>query len=63
MHKTNYHVCATCIHFIASKTEHKMLYRCERLGYETKPTYSFNCWQPKEHVIRLMNKRGGSKNG
>ncbi|MGG3925804.1 hypothetical protein ABET51_07365 [Metabacillus fastidiosus] len=62
MNKTNYQVCATCIHFAISKTESGMLYRCSRLGFETKPAYSFQCWQPKEHVVRLMKKRGGSNN-
>ncbi|MCM3163027.1 hypothetical protein KDJ21_015060 [Metabacillus litoralis] len=56
-HKT-YKVCATCIHFEAVRKNNSMLYSCTRLKYETKPTYSFNCWTPKEHVKRLMEKRG-----
>lgn len=54
----NYRVCATCIHFEAMRIEKKMIYLCSRLKYETKPSYSFQCWDPKEHVIRLMEKRG-----
>ncbi|KIL48882.1 hypothetical protein KP77_20930 [Jeotgalibacillus alimentarius] len=37
-----------------------MLYFCKRLGYETKPDYRFNCWEPKEHVKKLMEKRRDS---
>ncbi|MBU7593223.1 MULTISPECIES: hypothetical protein [Metabacillus] len=55
-----YQVCATCIHFKAIRKDKKMIYYCSRLKYETKPTYSFNCWNPKEHVKRLMEKRGGT---
>ncbi|KAB2338258.1 hypothetical protein F7731_01450 [Cytobacillus depressus] len=52
-----FHACATCIHFEASKCEKGMTYRCKRLGYETKPNYQFQCWTPKEHVKKLMEKR------
>nr|WP_239581223.1 hypothetical protein [Jeotgalibacillus terrae] len=53
-----FHVCATCIHFHSDKTKSgRMRYFCERLGYETKPGYKFNCWEPKEHVKKLMDKR------
>lgn len=38
-----------------------MVYSCSRLGYETKPTYTFNCWDPKDHVLRLMEKEKGPK--
>ncbi|WP_041122662.1 hypothetical protein [Jeotgalibacillus alimentarius] len=56
-----YHVCATCIHFHSEKIRSgHMLYFCKRLGYETKPDYRFNCWEPKEHVKKLMEKRRDS---
>ncbi|AJD91253.1 hypothetical protein JMA_19360 [Jeotgalibacillus malaysiensis] len=58
--ENEYHVCATCIYFKALRNEKgNMYYTCERLGYETKPHYRFNCWTPKEHVIKLMKKRRG----
>lgn len=57
--KNRFHVCATCIHFSADKRQNGMLYRCQRLGYETKPNYSFSCWTPKEHVKKLMAKEKG----
>lgn len=52
-----YKVCATCINFEATKTKCGMQYRCKRLGFDTKPSYSFNCWNPKDHVLKLMKKR------
>jgi hypothetical protein len=54
-----FHACATCIHFHAERSEKEkgMKYRCIRLGYETRPNYQFNCWTPKEHVKKLMEKR------
>ena len=52
-----YKVCATCINFEAIKTKCGMQYRCKRLGFDTKPSYSFNCWDPKAHVIKLMKGR------
>lgn len=57
MNEQKYKVCATCIHFEAIKTECGMKYRCKRLGFDTKPSYSFDCWDPKPHVIELMEKR------
>jgi hypothetical protein len=56
MSKNRFHACATCIHFLAKKTESGMLYRCLRLGYETKTYYQFNCWTPKDHIRKLMEK-------
>ncbi|WP_408607785.1 hypothetical protein [Bacillus xiapuensis] len=38
------------------KNERGMRYFCRRLGYHTKPEYRFDCWNPKEPVIRLMKK-------
>ncbi|MCP8616140.1 hypothetical protein [Salirhabdus salicampi] len=53
----DYHCCATCIHFEAIKQKPSgMVYRCVRLGYETKPSYQFRCWDPKEHIVKLINK-------
>ena len=52
-----YKVCATCINFEAIKTESGMKYRCKRLGFDTKPSHSFDCWDPKPHVKKLMEKR------
>jgi hypothetical protein len=58
MNSKAYQVCATCIHFQAVRIDKKMTYLCSRLKYETKPSYTFQCWEPKEHVKRLMEKRG-----
>ncbi|GAE24843.1 hypothetical protein JCM9140_796 [Halalkalibacter wakoensis JCM 9140] len=53
----DFHCCATCKHFSAQKKESGgMSYHCVRLGYETKPAYTFTCWDPKEHVKKLMKK-------
>nr|WP_243354918.1 hypothetical protein [Bacillus litorisediminis] len=52
----DFHCCATCTHFEAIKAREKMIYRCKRLGYETKTHYKFNCWSPKEHIKKLMEK-------
>lgn len=52
----DFHCCATCIHFEVTKIEGKINYRCSRLGYDTDPKYKFNCWTPKEHVKRLIEK-------
>lgn len=56
-----FHACASCVHFQAEKGKDGMLYRCSRLGYETKPNYAFNCWKPKEQVRKLMEKRMGRR--
>ncbi|WP_110112333.1 hypothetical protein [Bacillus sp. CGMCC 1.16541] len=53
---SRFHCCATCKHFKAVKLEQRMMYYCERLRYETKPTYQFNCWEPKKHVQQLIEK-------
>ncbi|WP_139490407.1 hypothetical protein [Brevibacillus dissolubilis] len=49
-----FHCCATCEHYRVQKNETGTGYHCSRLGYETKPTYQFNCWSPKPQVQRLM---------
>lgn len=55
---SRFHCCATCKHFLAKKKEVRgMEYICVRLGYETKPTYMFTCWDPTEKARRLMEKR------
>lgn len=54
-----FHVCASCVNFQAVRTDDGMKYFCRRLGYETKTTYKFNCWEPKPQVKRLMEKRKG----
>ncbi|KMJ60492.1 hypothetical protein AB685_02175 [Bacillus sp. LL01] len=51
-----FHACATCKHYQVIKLERGTVYRCSRLGYETKPHFKFNCWQPKENVLQLMKK-------
>ncbi|NQD64551.1 hypothetical protein HP456_01265 [Bacillus haikouensis] len=55
-----FHCCATCIHIhsIKSSKDSKTSYFCSRLGYATKTSYQFSCWEPKEAVKELMKKRG-----
>ncbi|MTH52104.1 hypothetical protein GKZ89_01705 [Bacillus mangrovi] len=55
-----YRCCAACVHFRSAKNSSGagMIYTCSRLGYETRPEYSFQCWEPKEQVKKLMKKRG-----
>jgi hypothetical protein len=52
----NFHCCATCNHFKAEKADKGMIYLCRRLGYETKPNFQFNCWNPREEIKKLINK-------
>lgn len=42
------------MNFAAERKNGIMTYRCVRLGYETKPKYQFNCWEPKPHILKLM---------
>lgn len=56
MDLNRFHCCAACRHFQALKNERGMTYICSRLGYETKPSYKFNCWEPSERVKRRMEK-------
>lgn len=58
MDAKTYQVCATCIHFKTVRLKSKLTYLCGRLNFETKPDYSFQCWDPQKHVIKLMKKRG-----
>lgn len=57
-----FHACATCNNFLALKTEAGMTYKCIRLGFDTKPSYQFNCWDPKDHIKKLMKKQNGQGN-
>nr|WP_236784376.1 hypothetical protein [Alteribacter salitolerans] len=52
----DYHCCATCSHFQVIKIPGRVYYKCRRLGFETRPDYKFNCWEPKAHVKSLMKK-------
>ncbi|GAA0359357.1 hypothetical protein [Bacillus horti] len=57
--KSRFHCCATCKNFVSQRNdENDMVYLCSRLGYETKPSYQFNCWEPKENIKRLMDQEG-----
>ncbi|QRG69515.1 hypothetical protein [Brevibacillus choshinensis] len=52
-----FHCCASCVHFRIERNAGKVTYRCSRLTYETRPNYQFDCWTPKESVLRLMAAR------
>lgn len=56
----DYHCCATCKNFKIEKKTTGITYRCSRLGYETKTHYKFNCWEPKEHIKKMVT---GTVNG
>lgn len=58
--ESRFHCCATCRHFAINKTGERIIPYCARLGYETKPDYQFNCWDPKERVKQAMKKERGS---
>lgn len=53
-----FHCCATCIHYRVEKDKvhNKTSTKCSRLKFDTKPTYQFNCWDPKIQVKKLMEK-------
>ncbi|TCP24883.1 hypothetical protein EV207_12356 [Scopulibacillus darangshiensis] len=53
----HYHCCASCRHFRIQTGEGKRVTMCSRLGYETKPGYQFNCWDPKPRVKRAMERK------
>jgi len=55
--KKDFHACATCIHFYPRKLTEGLKYECKRLGFETKPNYKFDCWDPKPHVRKLIAKQ------
>lgn len=50
-------VCSTCVNFTIKEIDGERYFYCGRLGYETKPHYSFNCWDPKPKVRKFMEKR------
>lgn len=52
----HYHCCASCRHLDIQQTEQETRTYCSRLGYETKPNYQFNCWNPKPRVKQAMLK-------
>ncbi|MGO0061958.1 hypothetical protein ACTID9_18330 [Brevibacillus fluminis] len=52
-----YHCCATCQHFeVIKEAGIKTTYRCQRLGYQTQPSYQFNCWSPKASVAAKIER-------
>ncbi|WP_316246606.1 hypothetical protein [Sutcliffiella horikoshii] len=51
-----FQACATCKHYQVLKLNTRTVYRCSRLGFDTKPHYKFDCWQPKDNIIQLMKK-------
>lgn len=54
---SRYHCCASCVHYAVTKRrEAEIVPYCARLGYETKPDYQFDCWEPKERVRRAIRK-------
>ncbi|WML48832.1 hypothetical protein RCG23_01490 [Neobacillus sp. PS3-34] len=55
----DFHCCAACRHFKAERKNGVMVYNCSRLGYQTMPSYKFNCWDPAEKVKKLMVKGKG----
>nr|WP_078554213.1 hypothetical protein [Bacillus alkalicellulosilyticus] len=55
-----FHCCATCKHYLVTKEHGKINTLCKRLGYNTKAKHQFNCWDPKENVLKLMEKRKNS---
>jgi hypothetical protein len=49
-----YQCCASCVNYEIKKEDGKTVYLCSRLGFITKPTYKFDCWEPNDTVKRLM---------
>lgn len=59
----DYHCCATCRHFSIRRKEDRVEIRCARLGYQTKTSYQFNCWNPREDIRqRMQNEDPASQN-
>lgn len=50
----DYHCCATCVHFRALRRDSGPMAVCSRLGYQTKSSYRFNCWQPRPDIVAKM---------
>ncbi|MCY0889046.1 MAG: hypothetical protein OWQ59_11395 [Alicyclobacillaceae bacterium] len=53
-----YHCCATCKHFRVRRTDSGVHAQCARLGYETKASYRFNCWDPRPDIRERIEKDG-----
>ncbi|MBM7680225.1 hypothetical protein JOD43_000384 [Pullulanibacillus pueri] len=53
----HYHHCATCQHFGFRAEENKKYPMCTRLGFDTKPEYQFDCWDPKPRVRAAIQKK------
>lgn len=53
----HYHHCASCRHFGFRSEGGKKLPICTRLGFDTKPYYQFNCWDPKPRVREAMEEK------
>lgn len=59
----HYHCCATCRHFGFREAGGEKQPYCTRLGYDTQPKYQFNCWQPKDRVVKAIEKKLGDRLG
>ncbi|MFC7393869.1 hypothetical protein [Scopulibacillus cellulosilyticus] len=53
----HYHCCASCRHFRIRSKDGGKISVCSRLGYETKPFYKFNCWDPKPRVQQALENK------
>ena len=53
------HYCATCRHIVAEAGADAVVFRCRRLGWETRPQWRFRCWQERPASLP-MPKAGGS---
>lgn len=51
-----FHCCASCKHFLVKRESHGPVWKCNRLGYETRPDYRFRCWDPKPRVKKALEK-------
>jgi hypothetical protein len=62
-HIERYHCCASCVHFIAKRTDKGVQTYCSRLGYDTRPNWKFDCWTPKERIKQRLNFELGDDSG
>lgn len=53
----HYHCCATCVNFEVRKENGKNTTYCSRLGFQTAPSYTFDCWDPKPRVIKALKRK------
>ncbi|WP_188691313.1 hypothetical protein [Pullulanibacillus camelliae] len=53
----HYHHCATCQHFAFREEQEKKIPICKRLGFDTHPSYQFDCWNPKSRVRQKLHER------